>query len=265
MVAKFKSNLRYILALLKVSMKSALSLRAVYAVRTIFNISNHAIYMSIWFIIFDRVPSIGGWGIEHILLAYGIGIVTWGTVSFFALGLRRLPLQIDNGELDIYLTQPRPLLINIAMGCSQAAGPPEIIFGIIVLTIAGFMTSVSLFWLFFMVICATCVFGSMILAYGSIGFWLNGFYESSEEINFNAFIISNRPEAVFDGWLQIIILTVVPVTFMTHLPIEFLLTHKLSALFGTVFGTMACMCVSYLIFKAGLRRYESGNRFGVRG
>ncbi|MGB1076809.1 MAG: ABC-2 family transporter protein [Bdellovibrionales bacterium] len=259
------ANLAYIWALLKVNMKSALSLRATYAIRLIFNISNHAIYMCIWFIIFDRVESIGGWGIEHILLAYGIGIMVWGLISFLAFGLRKLPYQIDNGELDAYLTQPRPILINIALGMHAAAGPPEIIFGAIVLAFASAMTGVSFLWLLFMVICATLVFGSMILAYGSVGFWLQGFHTTSEEINFNAFIISNRPEAVFDGWLHLFILTIIPVTFMIHLPIEFLLTYKITALLGTIFGTLLCMAISYLIFQTGLRRYESGNRFGVRG
>ncbi len=251
--------------LMKIGMKSSLTLRATYATRMFFNVSNHVIYMTIWFIIFDKVESIGGWGIEHILLAYGIGIMTWGLVSLFAFGLRKLPQQIDNGELDAYLTQPKPLLINISMGVQAAVGPPEIVFGAGVLAIASAMTGVSFLWLLFMVLCATCVFGSMVLAYGSIGFWLQGFHSTSEEVNFNAFIISNRPEAIFDGWLQMIILTVIPVTFMTHLPIEFLLTYKTTALLGTIGGAMGCMIVSYMIFKIGLRRYESGNKFGVRG
>ncbi len=258
-------NFLYMWALLKVNMKSALSLRAVYVVRTFFGIAQHSVYICMWFIMFETVPSIGGWAIEHVLLAYGIGIVAWGSVAFFAFGLRSLPRQIDNGELDVYLTQPRPLLINIAMGTSQASGPPEILFGIGVLIIAGCMTHVSVFLLCLMVICATCVFGSMVLAYASLGFWLKDFHGTSEEVTVNAFIVSNRPEAIFEGWLHIIVITIVPVTFMTYLPIEFLLTHKLSALLGVLLGVIGCMCISYLIFKTGLRRYESGNRFGVRG
>lgn len=260
-----KDNLAYIWLLLKTNMKSAMTLKVVYAFRLIFNISNHALYMTIWIILFDQIDSIGGWGIEHILLAYGIGIMVWGLLSFFGFGLRKLPQKIDDGELDVYLTHPRPLLINIAMGSPQAAGPPEIVFGMIILTIAGVMTGVSIPLLFLMVICATIVFSSIVLAIGSLGFWLKDFQTSGEELNFNVFLLSTRPEGVFQGWLEIVIVTLIPVSFMTYMPIDFLLTHKISSLIGVLGGTCVCMGISYFIFTQGLKRYESGNRFGVHG
>jgi len=183
-----KNNLSYIWLLLKINMKSAMTMKVVYAFRLLFNISNHALYMTIWIILFDQIESIGGWGIEHILLAYGIGIMVWGLLSFFGFGLRKLPQKIDDGELDVYLTHPRPLLINIAMGSPQAVGPPEILFGMIILTIAGVMTGVSIPLLFLMVICATCVYASITLSIGSLAFWMKEFQTSAEELNFNVFL-----------------------------------------------------------------------------
>ena len=59
--------------------------------------------------------------------------------------------------------------------------------------------------------------------------------------------------------------TLLPVAFLTHLPIKWLMEHNLYALGWSVAGTAGLCAVSFGIFRAGLRRYESGNRFGVRG
>lgn len=259
------ANLRYALDMLKTNMKAALTMKAAYLIRSIFGITNHAIYLSMWVIIFDRIPSIGGWQVQHIMLAYGVGIFAWGLISFLAYGIRTLPRQIDQGELDTYMTQPKPVLLNIALGTTQTSGPPEVIFGAIVLSIAGYMTGVSLLMLTFMAICCSIVFASLVLAYGSLGFWLKDFHGSAEEIYFNFFIMATRPEAVFHGWMLVVVLTVMPISFMTHIPLHAVLDNNFAAFLFTIAGTFFCAATSYAIFSAGLKRYESGNRFGVRG
>ncbi len=258
-------NIRYALDMLKTNMKAAATMKTTYLIRSIFNITNHTIYLCMWVVIFDRIPSIGGWQVQHIMLAYGVGIFSWGLISFLAFGIRTLPRQIDQGELDTYLTQPKPVLLNIALGTTQAAGPPEMVFGTIVLAIAGYMAGVSLIMLAFLAICCSIVFASLVLAYGSLGFWLKDFHGSAEEIYFNFFIMATRPEAVFSGWMLVIVLTVMPISFMTHIPLHALLDDSLPALVFAIAGTFFCAASAYAIFSAGLKRYESGNRFGVRG
>jgi len=260
-----KGTLSYLWVLLKLNMKAALALRAAYAVRTIFNIGNHAIYLFLWVVIFKTIPSIGGWRMEHILIAYGLGILTWGLLSFFAAGLRTLPRQIDEGSLDVYLTNPRPLLMNIALGSTQYAGPAEIIFGLVVLTIAGHLTSVSIPLLIFLGLCAFIVFASLVLAYGSLGFWLKDYHASAEEMYFNFFIMATRPEAVFHNWMGWVIVTIMPIAFMTHIPLRALIDDNIYALGLTLFGTTLSAITAYAVFRTGLKRYESGNRFGVHG
>ncbi|MGE4313135.1 MAG: ABC transporter permease [Pseudobdellovibrionaceae bacterium] len=261
----WKLELSYIGKLLAINMKSAASLRAAYAIRSAFTLINHAIYLCLWVIIFHAVPSIGGWQIQHILLAYGLGILIWGILSFFAYGLRTLPKQIDHGALDVYLTQPRPVLVNVALGNTQTAGLPEILLGLIVLLIAGHITSVSIPMLLFLGLCSAIVFCSAVLAYGSLGFWLKNYHSSAEELYFNIFIMATRPEGVFHNWMAILIFTVMPVAFMTHVPLRVLLEHDMIALAITLAGTLTCSILSYKIFLTGLRHYESGSRFGVHG
>lgn len=259
------ADLRYFLALLKINGRAAMSRRAAYLIRGFLGFLTHSVYILVWFVFFAAVPRVGGWGLEHLLLAYGISVAAWGIVASLAYGFRTLPEQIDNGELDVYLTQPRPVLLNVAMGTSKAAGLGEIVFG---LGLIGYSASIAGFTLpaaALAVVCAALIFASIALATASLGFWLRDFRGTSEELILNFSILSSRPAPLFTGWMKFMLMTVIPVSFMTHVPIEFIMNHRVDALLATLAGTVFSTAAAYGLFSFGLRRYESGNRFAVRG
>ncbi len=260
-----EADLRYFLELMKVNMKAAMAQRGAYLVRGIFSLITHTVYILVWFVFFSAVPSIGGWQLQHILLAYGIAISSWGFVSFLAYGFRTLPHQIDYGELDCYLTQPRPVLLNVAMGSSKATGPGEIVFGFVVIAYAGMIADVPLLPLLLVMVCACLIFASMVLATSTLGFWLRNFRGTAEELAFNFNVLASRPGPLFPLWMKFILFTIIPVSFMTHLPIEVLLGHRWEILIFTIFGAVAAVAAGVMFFHFGLRHYESGSRFGVRG
>lgn len=259
------ADLRFFLHLLRLNLKAARSMRLAYTLRSVFAIVTHSIYIVLWFVFFDAIPSLGGWQLEHILLAYGMAIAAWGIVSFLAYGLRTLPRQIETGELDTYLTQPRPVLLNIAMSSPKITGPGEVIFGLALAIYAAVRADVALGLFALALACACLVFASIILAFASLGFWVRDFHSSAEELYFNFNLLSTRPAPIFTGWLKLLIFTVVPVGFMTHLPLQFLLDNQSGAIFATIAGTCACMAGSYALFRYGLGCYESGNRFTAVG
>jgi len=99
-------NLRFFLALLRMTFKSAAMQRQAILIRAGFSVITHLIYIPVWVVIFSIAPDIGGWTLHHAMVAYGISIACWGFVSLIAFGLRTIPEQIDHGELDAYLTYP---------------------------------------------------------------------------------------------------------------------------------------------------------------
>lgn len=259
------NTMHYFLKLVAVNMKSIASLRVAALIRTTFQIAQHALYLLIWVVMFDHIPSIGGWTREHLFLAYGIGIFAWGLMAFIGYGLRSLPQQIDQGELDVALTQPKPVLMTVAVSSSKGSGPPEAIMGLMLMTYCGVVLDVSLPLLLLMSICAFLVFASMVLMIGSLGFWVGQMYEWAEELYYNIFIISNRPEGIFTGGLKLMTYTAMPVAFMTFLPVRVLIDHQYELIAATLGGTIILVALALWLFHAGLRHYESGNRFGVRG
>src|SRR3989338_8561910 len=177
-------NLRYLWALLSITFKSVSSQRGAILLRGIFAFMNHLIYFPVWYVMFSFTPSIGGWTLQHAFLGYGISIACWGIVVLTMFGLRTLPQQIDNGELDSYLTLPKPVLLSAALSSSRNSGLGELLVGI---------------------------------------------------------------------------------GFITHIPIEFIMTHQFKFLAFAMVGTVAYAIFAIAFFYHGLKYYESGNRFGVRG
>ena len=258
-------NLRYLWALLSITFKSISSQRGAMILRGMCAVITHLIYFPVWYVMFSFAPSIGGWTLQHAFLGYGISITCWGIVAITMFGLRTLPQQIDNGELDSYLTLPKPVLLSAALSSSRNSGLGEVTVGIGFIIFAGFKYHIDLTYIPLILVMGSIVFASGILFFASFGFWLKQFYASAEEIYFNYNLMASRPAPIFTGVFKIISLTLIPIGFITHIPIEFIMTHQFKFLAFSMIGTVAYAVFAIAFFHHGLKYYESGNRFGVRG
>lgn len=258
-------NLRYLWALLSITFKSVASQRGAMLLRGFFAVVTHVVYFPVWYLMFSYTPSIGGWTLQHAFLGYGISIACWGIVALTMFGLRTLPQQIDNGELDSYLTLPKPVLLSAALSTSRNSGLGELLAGLGFILFAGFKYHIDLTFIPLILVMGSIVFASGILFFASFGFWLKQFYASAEEIYFNYNLMASRPAPIFTGMFKIISLTIIPIGLMTHIPIEFIMTHQFKFLIFSVVGTIAYAILAVAFFHHGLKHYESGNRFGVRG
>lgn len=259
------SNLRYARALLRMTFKSVASQRNSVIIRACFAFTNHALYLPVWIALFGIVPTINGWGLPQTFMAYGIAMCSWGVVSLFAFGLRTIPEQIDHGEFDAYLTLPKPVLLSAAISSSRNTGIGDLVFGLGLLVFCFFKFSISPLYVVFFILTGSLIFASGVLFFATLGFWIRQFYSSAEEIYFSYNMIGTRPAPIFSGIFKLFTLTVIPAGLMTHLPVDFLSTHALSSLFFLIVGVLAHCVFSVFLFRLGLRYYESGNRFGVRG
>lgn len=258
-------NFRYLWALLSMTFKSAVSQRGAMMLRGVFSFATTMLYFPVWYVIFSVTPTIGGWGIQHALLAYGLSITCWGLVALTVYGLRTLPQQIDHGELDSYLTLPKPVLLSAALSTSRNSGLGEVVSGLALIAYSGFKYHIDLTFVPLFLVMGSVVFASGILVFATFGFWLKQFYASAEEIYFNFNLMASRPEPIFSGIFKIISLTIIPIGFMTHMPIAFIMEHQWPLLLYSLLGTIGYAIFAAAFFYKGLQYYESGNRFGVRG
>ena len=72
------------------------------------------------------------------------------------------------------------------------------------------------------------------------------------------------PRPLFSGALKFVLFTILPAGFIGFLPVELLRDFTWLGLGAAVGGAVIYSVLAALVFAAGLRRYESGNRIGIR-
>jgi ABC-2 type transport system permease protein len=65
--------------------------------------------------------------------------------------------------------------------------------------------------------------------------------------------------------MKIVLFTIIPADFVSYLPVALLREPSLATLGGALGGAALYAALAVWLFHRGLRRYASGNRFGVRG
>src|SRR5882672_8305811 len=87
---------RFPRALLVMSFKSALALRAAFVMQTTFMAVNNLVFFVFWWILLHRVEHIRGWRLAEMALLYGVVACSYGLTVTLAGGVRHLARFIDD-------------------------------------------------------------------------------------------------------------------------------------------------------------------------
>lgn len=115
---------------------------------------------------------------------------------------------------------------------------------------------------------AVAVSATVFLASGvlihSAAFWLGRIDTLARQLFEFLITFSLYPRPLFAGPLKWLLFTVVPAGFIGYLPVELVRSFTWTGLAAAVGGAVLYASLALAVFSRGLRRYESGNRFGVR-
>ncbi|MBL8993595.1 MAG: ABC-2 family transporter protein [Spirochaetia bacterium] len=233
--------------------------RAFWSMAALMAIQN-LIYFGLWGIVFSRVSSLRGWGLPEMAFLYGSGAVGFGILFTVFGGLNRLSQTIQNGELDLYLGRPRPVLISVLMQNMRADSLGDIAAGIALIGFFIHPELSSLPLLLVLSVSAGIAFAAFRLIMHSLTFW--GLGGETSENGFIAFLIAaTNPQKGFGVWGKLVLLTVIPAGYVGLLPVEILRHFDWRLLALQLGGSGALLAFSIFLFYRGLRRYTSGNQF----
>jgi ABC-2 type transport system permease protein len=71
--------------------------------------------------------------------------------------------------------------------------------------------------------------------------------------------LSIYPADMFQGLIRLILFTILPAGFVTMVPVNLLNDFDLKWFLLLIFATVIWICISFISFNSGLRKYESGN------
>src|SRR5262249_44620927 len=117
-----KSFIEFYGTLLKTSIRASMSRRAAALLEAFLMMANYIIFFSLWWIFFKKVQTVGNWTVTDMSILMCICMAGYGLMQIVCGGTRKLARTITSGELDVYLSQPKPVLLHICGSRSAVKG-----------------------------------------------------------------------------------------------------------------------------------------------
>jgi ABC-2 type transport system permease protein len=214
--------------------------------------------------IFARIPHLHGWSFWEVVLIYAMVTIGEGVGSLFFEGAWHLAWKINHADLDYLLVRPYPVLLQVLGSNVGLNGIGNLVTGGILLGMA--LSRVDIAWTPLTVLLAIGLFISAILlrlaisvATNAASFWLAGPYSVFAYAMHQVGDLARYPITVYAIGVRLAIGVVIPFAFASFFPVAVLLGRGEDAWLGLLTPAVAlyCVVVAGLVFRRGLRRYES--------
>src|SRR5215216_4966461 len=256
-------ELKFLLAVWKANLLSAMEYRAAFLSQVIGMMVNNFLYFVIWIIFFDRFKTVRGWGIHDMYLTFGVLASSFGLVSLLFGNAFSLSEIISKGRLDYYLSLPRPVLLHAVASRMIASGMGDFTYGFISYGLSGYFTWDGLLRFVLATLLAATVFAAFLILVQSLAFWM-GVISNLTNFAINAMVTFGiYPITLFDNYAKLILFTVIPAALMGAVPAEFIRTFTWQTLAELLMGALIFLFIAVAVFRLGLRRYESGSAIQV--
>jgi ABC-2 type transport system permease protein len=255
-----------------------LFLKAGYRSQTIYGFDSFLLLFAVVFlnvvdlallgVLFHTFRSLGGWTFWQIVLLYSVYLAAMGIQNLFTLHLNRIEDYVRDGTLDQMLLRPAPPFIQMLgrefhlRNVIHHLGTGVV--GIVIATVNLHFTwtAPSIGWLVLALISGAVLLAGIVLALCSLAFWTvrsHVFVYGTAQIQE---IVQHYPAGLFGPWFLTLVSTVVPFAFINYYPVLAMVGHPAEITphwlpYLTPAVAAAVFAIGVLIFRAGLRRYQS--------
>jgi ABC-2 type transport system permease protein len=246
------------------NLAAGMEYRASFITQVLGMVLNNASFIVFWLILFRRLGDIRGYGFRDVMFLWALSAAGYGLAGVFlgnAGGLSRI---IVLGELDVYLLQPKPVLPSLLASRMNISAWGDILYGLVLYAVTQPITAgpVALFLLFSVLFCL--VLSSVRILYHSLTFFLGNAEEFAGTASELVLTFCLYPGSIFEGPVTVVLHTLVPAALVAWIPIGLFQSFSWTRLAVLLGADALVMAATVLVFRLGLRRYESGNRIGAR-
>ena len=252
-------TLRFTLALVSTSVQSSLANRVAFLMQAAFMALNNLMFLTTWVILFGRFGRVGDYRLPDMLLLYGVAAAGFGVAIVLCGGVLELSRSIAYGELDALLCQPKSVLLRALSSRSQASGVGDVASGLLLIVLSG---KAPLPWVPLAVLLSAVAYVATAVVAHSSAFWLGRTESLARTFCDTVLHFSLYPPSLFDAGVRMLLFTLIPAGAMAYLPVEVLRAPSLATVALAVSVVAGYATLAGWVFAAGLRRYESGSRFG---
>lgn len=260
----FKGTIPFLLTCWKLNLAGAMEFRMSFFMTAGMMFLNNMIWIFFWSLFFGRFPSVNGWELQDVMLMWAVGTAGFGWTSVLLGNYNRIAFIAVSGQLDVYLTQPKPVLLHVLASRMSLTAVGDFLFGICIYAFVGDVSLGGLLRFAFGVLAAGLIFLFFNLAAGSLAFYIGNAEGLSFQLFNNFIMLTTYPTDIFKGLARVVLFTAVPAGFISYMPIGLLRSPQPGFIYGVFMAVIVLAGLSLLLFHRGLRRYGSGNLTGMR-
>jgi len=257
-------TLAFIGAYLKANLAMEMEYRAAFAAQVLSMAINDGMWVAFWVLYFTRFPVVKGWGRADVLALWAMVAVGYGIANGLFGNALRLSRIIYTGGLDVYLTQPKNVLLHVLVSRTMTSAWGDVLFGAVVFVWLCDPTWTRAGLFLFGSVLIALILGGFIVIIQSLAFFIGNAETTAGQV-LNAYItFSTYPTSIFTGAVKILLFTALPAGFVSYMPVGLLRETDPVFIAAAVGAAAVLVGAAILVFRAGLRRYESGNLVTTR-
>jgi viologen exporter family transport system permease protein len=248
----------------RLNLNAQFEYRGGFAAQVVAMFVNNCVWVVFWGLFFTRFPVLRGWDVRDVITIWALAASGFGVAHAVYGNALQLANLIAQGQLDVWMLYPRPLLPHLLLGRMSATAWGDALFGyaVYVALVRPDLTRLALFVA--LSLSAAALFVGFSVLSGSLGFFLGNSATLTEQWRMAMITLSTYPATLFSGTVKLLLYTLVPAAFVTYLPIVALRELSLADAALAAAGSFGLLVVSAGVFYLGLRRYESGNLLAMR-
>lgn len=256
---------RFLIAQWQVNLSSAMAYRQSFLVQTVFMILNDIFLLFFWWVLLQVVPDIGGADMSQIWLMYGLSAGGYGLLVVLFGNTFNLSQLISEGQLDYYLALPKNPLLHILVSQTNFSGVGDLAFGLVIGAMGCQVNDASYGLFLFFMLTSAAILGAFVVIVQSMAFFIGRAEAVSQQLSGSILSLSMYPGGIYRGFSRFLITFIIPAGLMVHLPVTALLNLHWRTILLVALAAIILWLLAVLVFRAGLRRYESGNQMLLRG
>lgn len=258
-LAQVKSHLKLVAVYFRFNLAAAMEYRGSFLLQVFGMAINNASFVVFWRIVYSQVETIGGYGFREVMFIWALASSSFGFAHILFGNLGRLTEMILQGELDAYLLQPKDVYLNALSSKTIVSAWGDFFYGIILFLLAqGFEPGRFLLFGVFVVF-SGLLMGSVFFTAETLTFFLGNASALGRLVQEFLISFTLYPEGIFKGAIHWLIYSLIPAGFIVFLPLRIFTAFSWRWLGWLMVIDLGYIVFGYILFRRGLKRYESGN------
>lgn len=264
MLTAAKRKYGFMLTAWKLNLAGVMEFRMSFFLTAGMMMLNNTVFLFFWVMYFQRFPLINGWDITDVLMIWAVSTAGYGWSNMLFGNGGRIAFLVAHGELDLYLSQPKPVLLNVLVNRMVLTAIGDFLFALILYLWFGDHSPLGAVKYVLAVLLTGLIFLFFRVLIQSMAFYIGNAEGLASQLYMGLITFSTYPTDIFQSWGKIMLFTVMPAGFISYMPIGLMRQADWPFISGTAAAVVVLGIGAALVFYRGLARYSSGNRMGLR-